>query len=70
MYSGEIQAIIDANNGVIKSRELLLSIIDRKENPQLKRIRYNPANNTYEITDDEGTLMKFEVSIDRDDNER
>ncbi len=31
MFSWEIQAIIDANNGVIKSRELLLSIIDQKK---------------------------------------
>ena len=70
MYSWEIQAIIDANNGVIKSRKLLLSIIDQKENPQLKIIQYNPAENTYKMIDDKGTLVEFKVSIDRDDNER
>ena len=70
MYSGEIQAIIDANNGVIKSRELLLSIIDQKKNPQLKIIQYNPAEHTYKMIDDKGTLMELKVSIDRDDNER
>lgn len=51
MYSSEIEKILKDNNYRLGGKQLL-DIIDINKNPQIKKIKFNPYDNSYDMWDE------------------
>lgn len=60
MYPYEIQKFIEQRNYYVGGDDLV-KVLSIKENPQLKRIKFNPYNNEFEMWDHEGNYYKFKA---------
>ena len=60
MYSWEIYNFLKDRNYYIGGDDLM-KVTSIKENPQLKYIKFNPFDNTYEMLDNEGNFFKFKA---------
>ncbi len=58
MYSWEIKKFLEERNYYIGGDDLL-KVISPIENPQLTFIKFNPFDNTYEMTDNENNYFHF-----------
>ena len=58
MYPHELQEFISSRNYEL-NREELLQVIDVKTNSQLTYVKYNPWNNSYEMSDRYGNYYNF-----------
>lgn len=60
MYSWEIYNFLKDKHYYIGGDDLM-KVISIKENPQLKYIKFNSFDNTYEMLDNEGNFFKFKA---------
>lgn len=60
MYSYEIKQFLHERNGIL-SREEFLEITDTERNPQIKSMKYNTADDTYELVTNDGYFFSFMV---------
>lgn len=60
MYSYEIKQYLYERNNVL-SRDEYLELTDLGKNPQIKSMKYDTSNDTYEIVTSDGYFFKFLV---------
>ncbi len=65
MYSYEIKQFLYDRNNVL-SRDEYLEITDLSKNPQIREMKYNTFDDTYEVTTSDGYFFKFMVLRNND----
>lgn len=62
MYSYEIDSMIKGKNGALTPEEYL-TVTDIRKNPQISRVKYDPYNDTFYISTQDGFSWTVKVQI-------
>ena len=68
MYSYEIKQFLFERNNILTLEEYLM-ITDVNRNPQIRKMKYNSRDDTYEMSTSDGYFFKFKVKGKRSEDE-